>query len=155
MSRVVRAFLVWVMVFAMPVQGMAASMMRFCGPGHVHMGQGAELDAAAPPAWVGEPGHEHAAAGHAMHAHTAAHDDDEASRPSAEAGMDGAEGLLAPHGKFSCSACAACCTALALPASFSLPEAAGPALPRQAAASAPVVSHHPDGPDRPPRAVLA
>ena len=34
MRRIVRAFLVWVMVIAMPVQGMAASAMLVCGPSH-------------------------------------------------------------------------------------------------------------------------
>ena len=39
MSRAVRAFLVWIMAIAMPVQGMAASAMLFCGPSHERMMQ--------------------------------------------------------------------------------------------------------------------
>lgn len=48
MSRVARAFLVWVMVVAMPVQGMAGSAMRFCAHSHELMMQGLMLEASAP-----------------------------------------------------------------------------------------------------------
>jgi len=49
MQRVFRAFLVWVMVIAMPVQGMAASVMFFCGPSHERMMQGLMADAPVSP----------------------------------------------------------------------------------------------------------
>lgn len=152
MNRVVRAVLVWVMVFTMPVQGMAASLMLFCGPSHERMMQGLVADAsAARPAAAGEAAHDHAHAGHAVQ-HHASHDDAVASHSVVDADGDDAGSLRGHHGKVSCSACAACCSALALPASFSLPEAVRTSLPMQTSSSAPVASHQPDGPDRPPRA---
>lgn len=155
MNRVVRAVLVWVMVIAMPMQGMAASLMLFCGPSHERMLQGPVVAAsAARPAQAGEPAHDHAGAGHAVHDH-AAQGDRVVSQPALGADADSAHGLSAHDGKVSCSACAACCSALALPASFSLPEVVRVAHPMQTSASAPVASHQPDGPDRPPRASLA
>lgn len=175
MNRVLRAFLVWLMVIAMPVQGLAASAMIFCGPHHERLAQGLVFDApAAGSEQAREPLPAHAAAVHAAHGH-AAHGDaahghaahghatmsDAGAAPgSADAdhdadSADSAEGLLTLHGKFSCSACAACCSALALPASFSLPEAVSPAQVLRTSPSAPVASHRPDGLDRPPRALLA
>jgi len=156
MSRAARAFLVWVMVIAMPMQGLAASAMLFCGPSHERMMRGLAIDAPAPahaaPGHASRQGHDHAAPGHA-HAmpgdaaagHFAAHGDD---------GDDG--GGLSPHlGKFSCSACAACCAMLALPASFSPPGVVAAAHPMPASSSAAVPSLPPDGLERPPRAILA
>ncbi len=157
MRRVVRAFLVWVMVIALPVQGMAASAMLFCGPGHGRTGQepASHAPAVASHHTAGH-GHDLAATDHGAHApavHAAPHSG--ASEPSAASSSDGADGLFPHHGKFSCSSCAACCSALALPASFSLPETPGPAHPLRTSAEAPVASHQPDRLDRPPRTVLA
>lgn len=155
MSRVVRAFLAWVMVFAMPVQGMAASAMSFCGPVHGRMLQG--LIADAPGVYAGRaaaPGHGHSATGQGVHAHPA-HGGHAAGEPAMGSGADGTAGPFPHHGEFSCSACAACCAALALPASFVLPEPSSPAHLVRTSPAEPVASHPPDGPDRPPRAVLA
>jgi hypothetical protein len=155
MNRVVRAFLVWVMVIAMPVQGMAASAMLFCGPSHERMMQGLVLNASASASGhAGDATHETAAMDHGDHGHagSGAPVDSEATVAADGDGM----GSLSPHhGKFSCSACAACCIALALPASFELPEAVRAAHAMRSSPMAPVASHQPDGLDRPPRAVLA
>jgi hypothetical protein len=156
MNRVVRAFLVWVMVFAMPVQGMAASAMLFCGPSHERMMQGLVLDAAASAQdHSGDAAHEMAAMDHSDHHEHAGSGAPVASEPTVSADGDGMGGLFPHHGKFSCSACAACCTALALPASFELPQAVRTAHALRSSLVAPVASHQPDGLDRPPRAVLA
>lgn len=155
MRRVVRAFLVWVMVVALPVQGMAASTMLFCGPGHEHMMPVPVLDApAVAPGHGGDVVHQAAATGHDGHEHAVA-SDPVASEARAGTDADDGKGLFPQHGKFSCSACAACCSAMALPASFALPEVTSPALPIGAAPDAPVASHQPDGLERPPRTVLA
>jgi hypothetical protein len=155
MNRVVRAFLVWVMVFAMPVQGMAASAMLFCGASHERMMQGLVLDASASaPDHSGDAAHEMAAMDHGDHEH-AGSGAPVASEPTVGADGDGTGSLFPHHGKFSCSACAACCTALALPASFELPQPVRTAHPLRSSPVAPVASHQPDGLDRPPRAVLA
>lgn len=59
------------------------------------------------------------------------------------------------HGKFGCSACAACCHALALPASFVLPALASAEELAPLATVATPSTQPPDGPDRPPRTALA
>lgn len=156
MNRVLRAVLVWVMVIAMPMQGMAASLMLFCGPSHERMMQGLFADApAARPAQASEGAHRHSDAGQAAQ-HHASQGDAVASQPAADATADAvadhAGKLRGHHGKVICSACAACCPVLALPAGFTLPEAVRATHPMQTASSAPVASHQPDGPDRPPRA---
>lgn len=155
MQRVFRAFLVWVMVIAMPVQGMAASVMFFCGPSHERMMQGQMADApVSPSSHAANPGREPAATGHGVHEQAVpAHP--VADEPATDADGNDATGLFPHHGKFSCSACAACCSALGLPASFVLPT---PSIPEHVAPMPtvePVASHQPDGLDRPPRTVLA
>lgn len=150
MHRVVRAFLVWVMVVAMPVQGMAASAMLFCGPSHERMMQALVPGAQAGAGQIDKFRDGRAAVGHAVHFPTVQLDA-AASEPSA----DGAVGLYQQHGKVGCSACAACCSALALPAGFAFSESQSPARAVRMSPSAPVASHQPDGLDRPPRVVLA
>jgi len=155
MQRVFRAFLVWVMVIAMPVQGMAASVMLFCGPSHERMMQGLVVDApASPSSHAAKPGHEPAATGHGVHDH-AVPEHPVADEPATGADGNDVTGLFPHHGKFSCSACAACCSALCLPTSFVLPT---PSIPEHVAPMPtvePVASHQPDGLDRPPQTVLA
>ncbi len=155
MQRVFRAFLVWVMVIAMPVQAMAAPAMLFCGASHERMAQALVPDApASAPGHAGDSGHAMAAMGHGDHGH-AGSGAPVASEPAPGADGDGTGSLVPHHGKFSCSACAACCIALALPSSFELPQAVRCAQALRSSPVAPVASHQPDGLDRPPRAVLA
>lgn len=142
MNRVFRAFLIWAMVIAMPVQGMAASMMLFCGPSHARMMSGLVGQAAAD-AGV----HDHAAAGHDHAAH--------ATHAVVSADPDNGSGAASPHIELTCSACAACCSVLALPMSFSLPAATDMAHPMHAAPSVLPSSHEPDRLDRPPRSTFA
>ena len=155
MQRVFRAFLVWVMVIAMPVQGMAASVMLFCGPSHERMMQGLMADApVSPSSHAANPGREPAATGHGVHEH-ASPEYPVADEPAAGADASGVNGLSKHHGKFTCSACAACCSALVLPASFVLPVPSSPEHLAPMSPVEPVASHQPDGLDRPPRTVLA
>lgn len=155
MNRVVRAFLVWAMVITMPVQGMAASVMLFCGPSHERMMQELMVDGpTVGSSQVAEAWHEDSAADHGLHERAAPV---RAGADNSGAGSD-ADDLtsLFPHnGKFTCSACAACCSALALPASFVLPEPSNPEHLVPMSPVEPVASHQPDGLDRPPRTVLA
>jgi hypothetical protein len=141
MKSWMRALLLWLMVIAMPVQGLAASLMLFCGPSHQRM---VAVVSGEPQGSVVAP------------AHTAPH---EATQEHAMAPCHGptvgeiADASASLHGDFSCSACAACCAVLALPTRMVLP--ADPETARAFAASpaALVRSHHPDGLDRPPRSV--
>jgi len=155
MNRAVRALLVWVMVIAMPVQGMAASAMLFCGASHERMMQGLVLDASASAlGHAGNAMHELVAVDHGDHEYAGA-GAPVASEPDMASDGDGMSSLFPHHGKFSCSACAACCDALAVPASFELPQAVRTAHALRPLPIAPVSSHQPDGLDRPPRAALA
>lgn len=155
MNRVMRAFLVWVIVIAMPVQGMAASVMLFCGPSHSRMTQGLFADGAELASSQGAANwHEDSAADHGVHDH-AAPEHLGAGNSGVVSDADGTTGLFPHHGKFTCSACAACCSALALPAGFVLPAPSSPEHLAPMSPVEPVASHQPDGLDRPPRAVRA
>jgi len=134
MNRAARAFLIWAMVIAMPMQGMAASLMLFCGPSHARMMRGLAADT---------PAHEHAAAGH-----------DHAAMLAAGSAADAGD-AASQQPDLTCSACAACCSVLALPMSFSLPAATGVSHAVQTAPPAPRPSHEPDGLERPPRSTRA
>lgn len=155
MQRIVRAFLVWVMVIAMPVQGLAASTMLLCGPSHERMMQGLVLDvSASAPGHAGDALHEMTAMDHGDHGHSGCGATIAPAPPVGTHG-DGAGSLFPHHGTFNCSACAACCSAIALPASFEVPEVVRTAHAMRSPPMAPVASHQPDGLDRPPRALLA
>jgi hypothetical protein len=158
MSRALRVLIAWVMIFAIPLQGLAASRMPGCGTGHD-----------APVSWEVPAAAPHA--GHGLHEPVpavagGASDSAGAVPCHGDAAPDDAGGAAAPdtamadtpspsHGKAGCSACAACCLMLALPARFSLPEATALPLPRVVAPPAPVGSLPPDGLDRPPRPARA
>jgi len=151
----IRAFLVWAMVISMPVQGMAASVMLFCGPSQERMMQGLMADGpGVGPSRVADAGLEDSAADRGLHEH-AAPVDPGADNSGAGSDADGLMSLFPHSGKFTCSACAACCSALALPASFMLPEPSSPEHLLPMSPVEPVASHQPDGLDRPPRTVLA
>lgn len=161
MTRVVRTLIVWVMVVAMPIQTFAAPTMRFCGPSHERMMH--RLGPEAPPqashhAFHG--GHPAAAGDHGRHPHAGpayAADPGDSGTPQAEPDhdTDGRPGLVPQHDDFSCSACASCCSVLALPPHLAGLAAAGPVHPAGRAPVTPIASHPPDGPERPPRSILA
>lgn len=124
----------WVLALAIPVQGYAASTMLACAGGHHY-----------PPtaAAMAQEGHAH---DHEMAGHDAHENDHGAmtATPSDEHGSG--------FGPSSCSACAACCSLLALPSAAPVvaePERlAGHGAPPAFTAPAFVT----DGPERPPRA---
>lgn len=142
MQSIWRFVLIWLLVLAMPVQGMAAVGMQHCVP------QAERIDppATAVQAWhPHEPGHASAqvrlAAGNERQATVTAH--------LVTAGhADSAVG-------HKCSACAACFPVLGLPTQTpdlpAWPDGSSPAPLTLAAL--PVFA--PDGPDRPPRSLLA
>lgn len=169
MRRLVRALFVWITVIALPLQAVAASTMLFCGPSHERMMSVPMLDASArlpgslTQAHDGHDAHaEHAAhhasvAGHGDH-HDHGRHDPAAAHHAALAGGGSGQGddSTSPlHGMVSCSACAACCAAHALPAHVTVPEIVPAAQPVHAMPDVPVTSLPPDGLDRPPRTSLA
>ncbi len=112
MRSILRAVLIWLMALAMPVQGLAAAKMIFCGPGH-H-----------PPAVSSVADHHQAAMSTAQDHQAAAH---EHAVTDAVATIHGD----VPHhwpddsppkvGKTGCSACASCCSMLAIPSLLAVP----------------------------------
>jgi hypothetical protein len=132
MWRFFRIAMMWLLAAALPLQGSVAATLRVCGPGHEHI---AVVMA-------------HVAHDHASHRH-----DDAAVFSHDEAGtatQDIHKG--APH---KCSACAACCVTAALPtATLRFEAAIDAAGPPPTFFSSPV-AFLTDGPDRPPRFLLA
>ena len=145
MPALVRSLLIWLMVLAMPIQGLAASVMQHCAP-------------------VGPAGHSVATAARAMDGHDHIHAPEVLADDRAQA-TDESEGLTADGvnvapgkataGAGKCSACAACCPAVGMPPGVS----PIPTLPAEAQAlQLPFIevdSFVPGGLDRPPRTRLA
>jgi hypothetical protein len=119
------------------------------------MMQGLVFDASASATvHAGHAMHEMAAKDHGGHEH-AGIGAPVASDLAMDADVDGAGSLSQHHGKFTCSACAACSIALALPSRFELPDAPSTAQVLRPSPIASDTSPQPDRLDRPPRAVLA
>ena len=148
MGLLIRALLIWLLVLTVPAQGAAAATMAFCGPNHHGGGAAAQMQPAA------AAGHAHqdgvAAQGHEHH-QTAALADEESVTPAVAA----ASAKVVDASKHKCSACASCCsvsamlnTVLAVPAPVFMPAVFSTVVPSVDAFAA-------DGPDRPPRFVLA
>jgi hypothetical protein len=156
MSPVLRTFLMWLMMLAIPVQGFAASAMLHCGPGHQRQQQQA-AHAIGGPATGGHEAHAAHHAGHdGQHAQAAHHGISAAAGDSASvASADGADGGTSPPlSAAKCSACAYCCHSLAI---MVTPHTIGVATPDsapEAAVPPRVEATVLDGLDRPPRPLL-
>lgn len=141
-----RTTLIWLLALALPIQGAAASTMLFCGPNHHRINQALErsLDFAT----------ERAAHGHEDSGTTAS----PTTRADTDPGLSGwhAEAAKAKNpfthlGKFTCGACAACCTSVAI---VSRTPFLPTLVPEDVEIAAPMLIDLPfvtDGLDRPPR----
>jgi hypothetical protein len=142
MNRLFRHLLAWLLLVAVPLQGYAAGAMVFCGAAHGRA-ESTVVDHAA----HGHAGHAHGDAGHqaGLHHVTPAHGDEVPS-----SGIDHADFA---HG--ACSVCAACCSGAALPAATLVAPFAmagvDPALPSEQ----PAPERAPTALERPPRIALA
>jgi hypothetical protein len=135
MWLLLRIALIWLVALAVPVQGVAAATMVFCGPGDTTVG------------------HQRAAHDHAAHEHHASHDVDAASPDAANDATSDATST--GFDTTSCSVCAACCTAATLPSPLvSCETPKGHAVYRAALASWDA-TFLTSGLDRPPRLTLA
>jgi hypothetical protein len=135
MSRL-RLVIAWLVMAAVPLQGLAAATMVFCGG--AHHGQPAQVSGA-------EPGmHQHADG--AAHHHAAATAEDD----SASGQVPAIKAL--PDAGHKCGVCAACCSGVAI--SQSISSAAFMPLPQAELAEPFVLIHAPPSqlPDKPPRA---
>lgn len=143
MSRILKTFLLWLLIAALPVQGAAAVIKASCGPRHHEVTTG-----------MSAVGHHHVE-GTLAHSH-------EGDTPAfleqiaaADTSEEAQQVSKLPVNSF-CSACAACCAgAVAPPSSLSLDPAVFSA---RASVLPPVVSFVgfiPAGPERPPKHVSA
>ncbi len=151
MAAAFRALLVWCLALAIPVQGIAAAAMQHCGAMHSQQQQQAAVALS----------DHHAGHAHAHRAHGLAADGHGHHGP-AEPGVTGAHSDLQPNAlgatdlaKSKCSACASCCSAVALLGVMPSVE-----VVRQHATRYPPLSSKFEpivvaGPERPPRPFLA
>ena len=146
MGLLIRTLLIWLLVLAVPAQGAAAATMAFCGPNH-HGGESTSTRSE-----LSSNAFEHSHHGDAAPAHEV---DADAAADAAIAD-DASMMVKAGHAaKQKCSACASCCslgailtTVPVIPATDSAPTVFATVVPTVDAFAA-------DGPDRPPRNVLA
>lgn len=136
MRPLLKSLLLWLLALALPVQALAAAGMQHCGASHERMRAAAAVHSHA---------HDEAAAPQEHH-HAAA--------PAAEAVVDHADSGAASAG-LSCSACAVCCIALALPVAGVRSAAPPPDAYASALSAVPVPPFLTGGLDRPPRSALA
>jgi hypothetical protein len=141
MNRVLKTFLLWLLAFALPMQGYAAAAMFGC-------------EAALPHAAVSQEefGHDHAATSH-MHAGAFHHHDSMQQVSDSHAQSHGSSNQHAYAS--SCSMCAACCVGMAMmPAALDWhPQHAGSLL-RTDSLVVSFFDHIPPGIERPPRIIL-
>lgn len=132
----VRVLLIWLLAIALPAQGVIAATMVFCGPNH----------------------HDGASAAAVAHEADAAHSHDEAADGQAKstaADETAAPDKFSPSGMQKCSVCASCCSAAAIYDTVPKVPVVEPVDAHFAALAPDVEPFAADGPDRPPRHLLA
>jgi hypothetical protein len=176
MRSLLRSLFVWLMAFALPLQGIAAVGMQACGPMHERAGP---VAAATDDAVHGHgqvlAHHVHAAQlSHSAHStsngneHLVAADLSPSGQDvSAAADLSASDqdipaavaqvpaGQEFPAAGHQCGACAACCTAAALPSSVAFATASGAGVDVILPAPERIASFVPPGLERPPRTLLA
>jgi hypothetical protein len=135
MHRFINTFLFWLLVAALPLQGMAA-MQLSCGPTKHH----------APASAASHDRHHHASPG--QH-----HDSDaQAAAPSAST----EDAAMSGHATLSCSACSTCCVgAIALPVTPIVAPVYSASLPALPASPLLLADFIPAGLERPPKPLTA
>ena len=152
MFKAVRILVIWLLTFALPVQGFAAVTMLHCAGGHHDSASSVATD-----------GHDHA-----MHVRASdaigemsdmAYSYHESAPRGASVQTDKSSSPAATaHPKTvlsKCSACAVCCSVAYLPtAVLAFPPSMPAEMPSTFESQAPA-AFFTDGPDRPPRLILA
>ena len=132
MNRAFKTFLLWLLLAALPLQGIAAAVQTSCGP---------------------MPHHGAAEMGMQSHHHEG---DDAADSATVVAAKSAGDSADSKHKSSVCSACAACCVgAVAPPPSLALTPAYISSLPEVVSPSPLVTSFIPAGLERPPKRVTA
>jgi hypothetical protein len=140
----VRTLLIWLLVLALPAQGAMAATMAFCGPNH----HGSTAAASAPhDGHAVHEDHEHTAQGQAHSVGDPASDTVSAASPASK--------NLGQADVQKCSVCASCCSATAVWGTVPKLPVVEPATTVFAEVVSVVQPFAADGPDRPPRIVLA
>ena len=157
MSGLMRSLLIWLLVLALPAQGAAVAAMVGCGPRQHAAAVVAGLSAAGLHAHAHAHSHADATgpAAHRHHHHAVPATGADAADASANTSPapDGAAAVAADVHK--CSACASCCSAGAIlntVPSVPMPEFATLVFADWVVSVGPFAV---DGPDRPPRSILA
>jgi hypothetical protein len=156
MFNCLRAAVVWVLLLALPTQGIAAATMLSCGS--VQGARGSEARPASPTAHADAPASaHHAQPGHHdhsrhQHAPAAAHEHPQASTDQ-DPPQASLAGSLEQPADSKCSVCAICSNAAVVSTALALPPRSESPAP---IATAPEshISFLTDGPRRPPRPSL-
>lgn len=144
----VRTLLIWLSVLAVPAQGAAAVTMAVCGPNHAGVSAAAQSPSVAS---IERVHHDRIPASTHVHRDRAAQAIEDATA-SADSLAYAKVGDVSPH---TCSACASCCSAAAiLNMVLAVPAAAYTSTLFSAVVPG-VDTYAAEGPDRPPRIVLA
>jgi hypothetical protein len=138
MSSAIRPWLIWLLLLALPMQGLAAATMLWCDT------LGASRLAASTAMAPQQADNPHVCIhGHAAPAEAVADSDAVVT----DAGHHGGSGA--------CSACASCCAAFAVPASLAMLSSIGPGSDPLRGPAAGAARYTTDGPERPPRPLPA
>ena len=141
MPRLFKTTALWLLLFALPVQGVAAVTMAACGPLHQRV---ASISA------DGAQAHDHALHENTGQHHSAIVVDD----GSGVVSQQSAEDFLTLT-DFSCSACAACCATAAIASADYRAPAIVPAANTGFVSPIPAFSGFiPETPEHPPRSIL-
>ncbi len=135
MNAPARFLLILMLLCALPLQGFAAASMLRCAPSHHGSTQ------------MDQPAH---AAGTGS-AHDASMHEGHHGHPGVAADVDGTPA----HGKYGCSACAACCIGGALASPAPLLPASAHLHERPLPVPQPAAAFITEGPERPPRLLPA
>ena len=149
MLRVLRITLMWLVAFAVPVQGYAAVAMFGCGPGHHGM-------TGVPSQSTAADDHDAAVPPHSHEAHVEMegdHHHDDSAEPN-HVHLLKTHGKSVKSGKGSCTPCASCCVVAALPAAMIVFQAIPLVDFFVPLAPLGVASFLTEGPERPPRSIL-
>jgi hypothetical protein len=145
----IRRFLLWLLMFAVPLQGMAASTMLLCGPSHHRQQAAAQVDVEVEAEAAHDHGLHHGASAIDLQDHD--HADAGDAHTASGAHTPGSAGIS----KSKCSVCASCCSGVAIvatPLTTAVAEQPEPYTVFLATDFEPVFI---DGPKKPPRFLLA
>ena len=146
MIKLLRFLMIALLALAIPVQGVAAATMLYCGPDHGPGTDGVHAHQAAGPAQAHEAHQAHEGHGHGVHEH---------AQPDAQdAGLTQLPGTPDQPAQAKCSVCAACCNAVAISSPVVLPSPPGAEPVPVLKPSTLPYSFITDGPRRPPRSFL-